>query len=64
MHTDKGSAVYTHYEEGKTDSKVSVEQIACGKALFEVFKYLEVPMEDINYNQPATLPYPTENPFK
>ena len=35
-----------------------------GKALFEVFKYLGVPMEDINYNQPASLPYPTENPFK
>ncbi len=34
-----------------------------GKALFEVFKYLDVPMEDINYNQPASLPYPTENPF-
>lgn len=34
-----------------------------GKALFEVFKYLEVPMEDINYNQPKSLPYPTENPF-
>ncbi len=35
-----------------------------GKALFEVFKYIGVPMEDINYNQPASLPYPTENPFK
>ncbi len=34
-----------------------------GKALFEVFKYLGVPMEDINYNQPKSLPYPTENPF-
>lgn len=34
-----------------------------GKALFEVFKYIGVPMEDINYNQPAGLPYPTENPF-
>lgn len=34
-----------------------------GKALFEVFKYLNVPIEDINYNQPASLPYPTENPF-
>ena len=34
-----------------------------GKALFEVFKYLGVPMEDINYNQPASLPYKTENPF-
>jgi L-fucose isomerase-like protein len=35
-----------------------------GKALFEVFKYIGVPMVDINYNQPASLPYPTENPFK
>ena len=34
-----------------------------GKALFEVFKYLGVPVEDINYNQPKSLPYPTENPF-
>ena len=33
-----------------------------GKALFEVFKYLGV--GDIAYNQPASLPYPTENPFK
>ena len=35
-----------------------------GKALFEVFKYIGVPIEDINYNQPKSLPYPTENPFK
>ena len=34
-----------------------------GKALYEVFKYIGVPIEDINYNQPASLPYPTENPF-
>ena len=34
-----------------------------GKALFEVFKYLGVPIEDINYNQPKSLPYKTENPF-
>ncbi len=34
----------------------------CGKVLFEVFKYLGV--QDIAYNQPASLPYPTENPFK
>lgn len=34
-----------------------------GKALFEVFKYLGVPMEDLNYNQPKNVPYPTENPF-
>ena len=33
----------------------------CGKAMFEVFKYLGV--QDIAYNQPASLPYPTENPF-
>lgn len=33
-----------------------------GKALFEVFKYLGV--TDIAYNQPASLPYPTENPFR
>ena len=32
-----------------------------GKALFEVFKYLGV--TDIGYNQPKSLPYPTENPF-
>ena len=32
-----------------------------GKALFEVFKYLGV--EDIGYNQPKSLPYPTENPW-
>ena len=34
-----------------------------GKALFEVFKYIGVPVEDLNYNQPKSLPYPTENPF-
>ena len=33
----------------------------CGKALFEVFKFLGV--KDIAYNQPKGLPYPTENPF-
>jgi L-fucose isomerase-like protein len=32
-----------------------------GKALFEVFKYLGI--SDIAYNQPKSLPYPTENPF-
>ena len=32
-----------------------------GKYLFEVFKFLGV--QDIAYNQPANLPYPTENPF-
>ena len=33
-----------------------------GRALFEVFKYLGV--ADISYNQPASLPYPGENPYK
>ena len=33
----------------------------CAKALFEVFKYLGV--QDIAYNQPKSLPYPTENPW-
>ena len=34
-----------------------------GKALFEVFKYLGVELDEIGYNQPASLPYPSENPF-
>ncbi len=33
-----------------------------GKALFEVFRYLGI--SDISYNQPKSLPYPNENPFK
>ena len=33
----------------------------CGKALFDIFRYLGI--ADIAYNQPASLPYPTENPF-
>lgn len=32
-----------------------------GKALYEVFKYLGV--QDIAYNRPKSLPYPTENPW-
>lgn len=32
-----------------------------GKALFEVMKFLGV--ADISYNQPKSLPYPSENPF-
>lgn len=34
-----------------------------GKALYEVFKYFGVPVEDINFNQPKTMMYKTENPF-
>ncbi len=35
-----------------------------GKALYEVFKYLGVDVNEIGYNQPAGVRYPTENPFK
>ena len=34
-----------------------------GKPLFEVFKYIGVPVEEIGYNQPKSLPYKTENPY-
>ena len=34
-----------------------------GKALYEVFKYIGVPVEEIGYNRPAGDRYPTENPF-
>ena len=34
-----------------------------GKELFEVFKYIGVPVEDLNFNQPKGMMYPTENPF-
>ncbi|MCR4684722.1 MAG: L-fucose/L-arabinose isomerase family protein [Lachnospiraceae bacterium] len=34
-----------------------------GKALFEVFKYIGVAYDEIGYNRPASLPYPSENPF-
>ncbi len=34
-----------------------------GKQLFEVFKYIGVPVEEIGYNQPAGVKYPTENPW-
>ncbi len=35
-----------------------------GKALFEVFRYIGVAAEEIGYNQPAGVRYPTENPWK
>ena len=34
-----------------------------GKALYEIFKYVGVPVEEIGYNRPAGDRYPTENPF-
>lgn len=34
-----------------------------GKILYEVFKYIGVSVEDIDYNQPKHVRYRTENPF-
>ena len=34
-----------------------------GKALYEVFKYIGVPVEEIGFNQPKGMRYPTENPW-
>lgn len=34
-----------------------------GKTLYEVFKYIGVPIQEIDYNQPAGVRYKTENPF-
>ena len=34
-----------------------------GKTLYEVFKYVGVPVEEIDFNQPKGMLYPTENPF-
>lgn len=33
------------------------------KALYEVFKYIGVPVDEIGYNQPKSMRYPTENPW-
>lgn len=35
-----------------------------GKAIYEVFKYIGVDVEEIGYNQPKGVRYPTENPFE
>ena len=34
-----------------------------GKYLYETFKYIGVPMDEIGYNQPAGVRYPSENPW-
>ena len=34
-----------------------------GKTLYEVFKYIGVPVNEIGYNRPAGVRYPTENPW-
>ncbi|RDU23799.1 L-fucose/L-arabinose isomerase family protein [Anaerosacchariphilus polymeriproducens] len=35
-----------------------------GKNLFEVFKYIGIPVEEIGFNQAKGVRYPTENPFE
>ncbi|PHV69293.1 fucose isomerase [Sporanaerobium hydrogeniformans] len=35
-----------------------------GKTLYEVFKYIGVPLDEIDFNQPKGMMYPSENPFK
>ncbi len=52
----------------RTDrGKLSASRRSCirtfGKAFFEVFKYIGVPVEEIGYNQPEGVRYPTENPW-
>ena len=34
-----------------------------GKSIYEVFKYIGVPVEEIDFNQPKGMLYHTENPF-
>ncbi len=34
-----------------------------GKVLYNVFKFLDVPVEDIDFNRPKGMLYPGENPF-
>ena len=34
-----------------------------GKYLYETFKYIGVPLDEIGYNQPAGVRYPSENPW-
>ena len=34
-----------------------------GKAIYEVFKYIGVAVDEIGFNQPKGMRYPTENPF-
>ena len=66
-----GIAIFAIPEMGRFDRHVLIQKryphhgaVAFGhygKTLFEVFKFLGI--ADIAYNQPKSLPYPTENPF-
>ena len=35
-----------------------------GKPIFELFKLIGVPLDEIDYNHPQALPYQTENPYR
>lgn len=50
----------TKFKKSKSVAVIGARQV--DKTIFEVFKYLNA--EKIGYNQPSSLPYPTENPFE
>ena len=49
--------------EKNYQKKISISFGHYDKALYEVIKYIGVPVDEIGYNQPAGVRYPTENPF-
>ena len=55
--------MHTHMTVAYTHLHGAVAFGHYGKALYEVFKYIGVPVEDLNFNQPKGMMYPTENPF-
>ena len=59
VHGTEALAVGVLVDGGFDDAELAFGHY--GKAIFEVLSYLGV--ADIAYNQPANLPYPTENPF-
>ena len=50
----------TKFKKSKSVAVIGARQV--DKTIFEIFKYLNA--EKIGYNQPSSLPYPTENPFE
>ena len=40
-----------------------LHSVIMARHCYEVFKYIGVPVEEIGYNQPAGVRYPTENPW-
>ncbi|MBQ5568449.1 MAG: hypothetical protein IIT41_04315 [Oscillospiraceae bacterium] len=62
------SSAKTYYEE-KYDREKNYPHHAAitfhhnGRLLFEVFKFIGVELSEIEYNHPAGVRYPSENPF-